>query len=100
MQLEQPIQGSHPGHSGSSALEYMLMGHAVIPDDKGIFLERTYRMHPAVCEPLSEIVYEGRLQADVDNSKHVITIPNPNLITQAYGILSVTVQHQENSQIK
>jgi uncharacterized protein len=98
MQLEQPIQGSHPGHSGSSALEYMLMGHAVIPDDKGIFLERTYRMHSAVCEPLSEIVYEGRLQADADNNKQVITIPNPNLITQAYGIVSVTVQHEENSQ--
>ncbi len=98
MQLEQPIQGSHPGHSGSSALEYMLMGHAVIPDDKGIFLERTYRMHPAVCEPLSEIVYEGRLQADADNSKQAITIPNPNLITQAYGILSVTAHHEENSQ--
>jgi uncharacterized protein len=98
MQLEQPIQGSHPGDSGSSVLEYMLMGHAVIPDDKGIFLERTYRMHPAVCKPLSEIVYESRLQADADNSKQAITIPNPNLITQAYGILSVTVQHEENSQ--
>jgi uncharacterized protein len=98
MQLEQPIQGSHPGHSGSSALEYMLMGHAVIPDDKGIFLERTYRMHPAVCEPLSEIVYEGRLQADADNSKQAITIHKPSLITQAYGILSVTAHHEENSQ--
>ena len=98
MQLEQPIQGSHPGQSGASALEFMLMDHAVIPDDKGIFLERTYRMHPAVCAPLSEIVYEGKLRADADNSKQLITIPKPKLITQSHGILSVAVQHEGNTQ--
>ena len=98
MQLEQPIQGSHPGLSGSSALEFMLMEHAVIPDDKGIFLERTYRMHPEVCAPLSEIVYEGKLQADADNSKQTITLPKPSLISKAHGILSVSVQHEGNSQ--
>ena len=98
MQLEQPIQGSHPGQSGASALEFMLMDHAVIPEDKGIFLERTYRMHPAVCAPLSEIVYEGKLQADADNSKQAINIPKPHLITQASGVLSVSVAHEDNIQ--
>jgi uncharacterized protein len=98
MQLEQPIQGSHPGHSGASALEFMLMGHAVIPDDKGIFLERTYRMHPTVCAPLSDIVYEGKLQTDADNCKQAITIPDPRLIPLANGILNVTVQHEDNTQ--
>ena len=98
MQLEQPIQGSHPGQSGASALQYMLMGHSVIPDGKGIFLERTYRMHPDVCAPLSEIVYEGRLQADADNSKQTITIPKPSLITKAHGILSVSIEHEGNTQ--
>ena len=98
MQLEQPIQGSHPGISGASALEFMLKAHAVIPDDKGIFLERTYRMHPDVCAPLSEIVYEGKLQADADNSKQIITLPKPSLISKAHGILSVSVAHEGNSQ--
>jgi uncharacterized protein len=98
MQLEQPIQGSHPGHSGASALEFMLMGHSVIPDDKGIFLERTYRMHPTVCAPLSDIVYEGKLQTDADNCKQAITIPDPRLIPLANGILNVTVQHEDNTQ--
>src|SRR5207253_8732640 len=28
MQLGQPIQGTHPGESGLSALEYLLQGHA------------------------------------------------------------------------
>jgi superfamily I DNA and/or RNA helicase len=58
----------------------------------------TYRMHPDVCAPLSEIVYEGKLQADADNSKQTITLPKPSLISKAHGILSVSVQHEGNSQ--
>ncbi len=98
MQLEQPIQGSHPDDSGKSALEYMLQDHAVIPDEKGIFLERTFRMHPDVCRPLSDIVYEGRLQADEANKHQAIIIAKPTLITQQNGILSVPVSHEGNEQ--
>ncbi len=98
MQLEQPVQGSHPDQAGSSALEYMLEDHAVIPEHKGIFLERTYRMHPAVCQPLSEVVYEGKLQADADNSNQVIQIPSSDLIHRQNGILTINVQHEDNTQ--
>ena len=98
MQLEQPIQGSHPGNSGASALEFMLKGHAVIPEEKGIFLERTYRMHPAVCQPLSEVVYEGKLTADKDNKNQAINIDNPKYIAQQNGILSIPVNHEGNTQ--
>jgi uncharacterized protein len=98
MQLEQPIQGSHPGQAGSSALEFMLKDHAVIPENTGIFLERSFRMHSSICQPLSEVVYEGRLQADADNDKQQINIPKPNSITQTYGILRVTVKHEDNTQ--
>jgi predicted RecB family nuclease len=98
MQLEQPIQASHPGEAGASALEFMLKDHAVIPEDKGIFLERTYRMHQAVCQPLSEIVYEGKLQADEDNRHQAIVINNPKLITQQNGILPIFVEHSGNTQ--
>lgn len=98
MQLEQPIQGSHPDDSGKSALEFMLKDHAVIPDEKGIFLERTFRMHPDVCHPLSEIVYEGKLQADDDNVHQAINIPNPKIVTKQNGILSIPVEHEGNTQ--
>lgn len=98
MQLEQPIQGAHPENAGKSALEYMLQDHAVIPDDKGIFLERTYRMHPDVCHPLSEIVYEGKLQADEPNQHQAIIVPAPRLITRQNGILSIPVDHEGNTQ--
>ena len=36
MQLSQPIQGSHPGESGQSALEYLLQTHATVPPELGI----------------------------------------------------------------
>lgn len=98
MQLEQPIQGSHPGNSGLSALEYMLQGHAVIPENLGIFLERTYRMHPKVCEPLSEVVYEDRLKADPPNIQQKILIPKPTLITKSEGILYLPIEHEGNTQ--
>ena len=37
-QLEQPIQGTHPGESGKSALTYYTDGQITIPENKGIFL--------------------------------------------------------------
>ena len=98
MQLEQPIQGMHPEPAGKSALEFMLKGQSVIPSDQGVFLERTYRMHPSVCKPLSEIVYEGRLQADKQTTKQSINLSAPKLVTQSTGILSIPVRHQYNMQ--
>ncbi len=61
MQLGQPIQGAHPGHSGDSALDYLLDGRSTVPADRGIFLPTSYRMHDDVCRFISEAVYDGRL---------------------------------------
>ncbi|MEP6589989.1 MAG: TM0106 family RecB-like putative nuclease [Gemmatimonadota bacterium] len=61
MQLSQPTQGSHPGESGRSALDYLLHGHATVPPDRGIFLGKSHRMHPAICRIVSEAYYDGRL---------------------------------------
>ena len=36
---------------------------ATIPPDRGLFLERTFRLHPDVCGYISEEFYEGRLAA-------------------------------------
>ena len=98
MQLEQPIQGSHPGSSGLSALDYILGGHGVIPEDMGIFLERTYRMHPAVCYPLSEVVYEGKLKAAKNNDRQRVSVPDSKLIKQPHGVMVVNVDHDGNRQ--
>ncbi len=66
MQLRQPIQGSHPGESGQSLLEYLLQDHAIVPPELGDFLGVTRRMHQDICSFISGCVYEGRLQARPD----------------------------------
>ena len=61
-QLEQPMQGSHPEGTEVSALEHLLGEHETIPPDRGLFLEETWRLHPAICAFTSELFYEGRLR--------------------------------------
>lgn len=64
MQLPQPLQGSHPGESGRSCLEYLIDGHRVVPSDRGVFMSISRRMHPRVCGFISTAVYEGQLGSD------------------------------------
>jgi uncharacterized protein len=61
LQLAQVSQATHPAGTEASVLEHLLGEHATIPPDRGVFLERTRRMHPDVCRFVSEVVYEGRL---------------------------------------
>jgi uncharacterized protein len=62
LQLAQVSQGVHPGGTGCSVLEHLLGDATTIPPDRGVFLERTWRMHPAVCAFISEVVYDNRLE--------------------------------------
>jgi uncharacterized protein len=61
LQLAQVRQGVHPEGSGASVLEHILGDHETIPEDMGVFLEETRRMHPDVCRFVSAAFYEGRL---------------------------------------
>jgi AAA domain len=61
-QLEQPMQGSHPEGTDVSALDHLLGGQQTIHGDRGLFLEETWRLHPAICRFTSEMFYESRLQ--------------------------------------
>ena len=63
-QLAQVIQGSHPDGSEKSVLQHLLGDAQTIPADRGLFLERTFRLHPDVCGYISEEFYEGRLRPD------------------------------------
>jgi predicted RecB family nuclease len=64
LQLAQVSQGVHPTGSGVSVLEHLLGDAPTIPEDRGVFLERSFRMHPDVSAFISEIVYAGRLHSD------------------------------------
>jgi uncharacterized protein len=74
MQLGQPIQGVHPGRSGESALDYLLDGQATVPEDRGVFLGTTWRMHEDVCRFISDAVYDGRLLPDAANQRQRLVI--------------------------
>ncbi|OYW20171.1 MAG: hypothetical protein B7Z55_07675 [Planctomycetales bacterium 12-60-4] len=100
MQLGQPIQGSHPGESGLSVLEYYLSGHATIPADRGLFLDVTWRMHPAVCSFISEAVYESRLLSAPHTTNRIVNRPSDvaTLINRPAGLQFVPVEHDGNQQ--
>lgn len=60
-QLDQPTQGAHPVGTDASALAHLLGNRETIPEDRGLFLSETWRLHPAICGFISEVFYEGRL---------------------------------------
>jgi len=89
-QLDQVIQGTHPGGSEASVLKHLLGEHATVPPDRGLFLERTFRLHPDVCTYISEEFYEGRLEpADVARGR---TTPFGT------GLRYLEVEHTGNKQ--
>jgi uncharacterized protein len=66
-QLDQPLKGSHPPGAERSALAHLLSGapgeppHATMPPGRGLFLEKTWRLHPAICAYTSELFYASQL---------------------------------------
>lgn len=100
MQLSQPIQGSHPGHSGQSALGYLLQGRATIPDRLGLFLDTSWRLHPELCGFISDTMYDGRLRAAAHTGKRLVRRP-PGAgghIRREAGLVFVPVVHSGNTQ--
>ena len=99
MQLQQPIQGVHPGHSGDSALDYLLQGKATISDNRGVFLGTTWRMHQDVCRFISDVVYDGRLNPEPKNQNRRLVLgsdAHPEL--RPTGIRFVPIEHDGCSQ--
>ncbi|MFZ1178630.1 MAG: TM0106 family RecB-like putative nuclease [Mycobacterium sp.] len=62
-QLPQVSQGTHPEPVDTSALDWLVDGERTLPDERGYFLDRSYRMHPAVCAAVSALSYDGRLHS-------------------------------------
>jgi predicted RecB family nuclease len=62
-QLPQVSQASHPEPVDVSALGWLTDGHDVLPEELGYFLAKSWRMHPAVCAPVSRLSYEGKLES-------------------------------------
>jgi predicted RecB family nuclease len=92
-QLDQPTQGTHPDGTGVSALDHILAGAQTIPADKGLFLEQTWRLHPAICAYNSELFYEGKLGSRAGLEQQVINAPGP---VSGSGLRYFPVEHTGN----
>ena len=94
MQLAQPIQGSHPGESGLSALDYLLQGEATVAPDRGILLDTSWRMHPNIYSFISDAVYDGRLTAHPDCQRQRLHLePGHDPVLAERGLRFVAMDH-------
>ena len=93
-QLTQPSQATHPYGAGISALEHLIGEHDTVPADRGVFLGRTYRMHPEVTAFVSELSYEGRLESAAGRERQAIS--GEGLLSGA-GLRWVPVAHEGRS---
>lgn len=90
-QLPQVSQGTHPEPVDASALDWLVGGQRTLPNALGYFLDRSYRMHPAVCGAVSMLSYEGRLQShnECTAARRIHGYPP--------GVHVLSVAHQGNS---
>ena len=95
--LGQPIRGTHPNNSGQSILEYLLEGKDTIPEDKGIFLNKTYRLNSKINNFISSNFYEERLICDDRTDKRKIKFNNKSFIKKD-GIHYIEMKHKNNVQ--
>jgi predicted RecB family nuclease len=94
MQLGQPLQGTHPGESGLSALQYLLQDHATVPPELGILLNVSWRMHPKVCDFISQAVYDGRLTHRETEKQSILLQPDADPALKASGIVFDALDHE------
>ena len=87
-QLPQVSQGAHPEPVDVSALGWLSEGHDVLPPEFGYFLAKSWRMHAAVCAPVSRLSYEGRLESQAAQRMLVGVEP---------GLHPVPIAHFDNA---
>ena len=92
-QLDQPMQGSHPEGTDVSALDHILGVERTIPAGKGLFLEETWRLHPAICAYTSELFYDGKLRSKSGLEQQVIKGTGP---VSGSGLYFLPVAHSGN----
>ncbi|MBB4854989.1 uncharacterized protein HNP40_002381 [Mycobacteroides chelonae] len=87
-QLPQVSQGVHPEPVDTSALGWLVEGHGALPAERGYFLERSYRMHPALCQHVSRLSYDGELES---------AAPKRTLTGHRPGVRTLLVDHEGNA---
>jgi len=97
LQLGQPSRGSHPNDSGKSILDYLLENKDTISEGKGIFLNKTFRLHPNINSFTSSSFYDDRLFTNIKSENRTIQYPK-NFMIKNDGIHFIAMNHIDNSQ--
>lgn len=92
-QLKQPLKGSHPEGTEVSALEHILKDNKTIEKEQGVFLDKTWRMHPAINQFISELFYDAKLHPKECNELQTLA---GNTKFKSPGIYFEPVAHSGN----
>jgi predicted RecB family nuclease len=97
-QLPLPQKGSHPQGAEASALGHILTERksgklTTMPVNKGLFIGKTHRLHPQICDYTSPLFYEGRLLPRDYTKRRILS--GHEVFTRA-GLWFVPVSHQGN----
>ena len=94
-QLPQVSQATHPPGSSLSVLEHLLGKAQTVEPERGVFLDRTWRMHPDVARYVSELMYDGRLHAAPGRERQRIDAAGG---LSGTGLRWLAVEHEGRSQ--
>ena len=89
-QLPQVSQGSHPFPVNTSTLSWLSQDAEVLDPRFGLFLSHSYRMHPDVCAPVSQLSYDHKLLPAQVTASHDLTGVQS-------GVFGVPLRHHGNS---
>src|SRR5439155_9980815 len=92
-QLRQPSHGIHPDGVDQSVLDHVIQDLPTMPGAYGLFLETTYRLHPAVCGFVSDAFYDGKLEPDKSTQRQNLAVSNGS---GGLGLRHVPVGHSGN----
>jgi predicted RecB family nuclease len=90
-QLPQVSQGAMPDEAKASVLGHLLGDETTVPKDRGIFLERTWRLRPELTAFISQAYYAGRLECEGSCARRSVETGN--------GLVYRPVEHAANGQL-
>ena len=95
-QLPQIKNGIHPNNNGLSTMEYLIDNHRTIPESKGLFLNKTFRMHSDVNSLVSNYFYNDLLTNHKITDRRTLKLRDKNI--KSSGIQFISVPHIGNTQ--
>jgi predicted RecB family nuclease len=90
-QLPQVSQGAMPDDAKASVLGHLLGDETTVPPERGIFLERTWRLRPELTAFTSEAYYAGRLEWEELCARRSVAAGD--------GLVFRPVEHAANGQL-